>query len=477
MKNYKVLICLIVALLVAALATGCGSNGAGAEKPISIRGENYLYSIVYDDQFGEKAVTACEALGEHLDKEMSVKSVSKSGSEHGRYEILIGKTDRPESAQYAEGLGLFDYRITMAGEKLVIVGGCDDAIINAIAYLVHKNVFMPDGVIPYNYEYSFDGADNREEYIANPELFLCNWALEFDVPEWMTDYAEKKAAFKDTDGRMMSSLHRGDMVHYPDNSLEAIISAIKMGVDNIEIDLHKTKDNVLVLMHDATLTDTTDWSKKAGTNGLPTSNQIGGWTLEELRQLRLVEIDGTETDYLIPTLEEVLQVCNQRTTLRLDKLDYWDWDADVYPLVQKTGAYDTCILHQQISYANRKTIYDTIKLESGKDVPMFYSLKHDIMEQWESRLETVHGEGYFPVIHYAQFKIANATRLISESSEYLAKIKDRTRIYVDANILSGGKERAKDFDYLYENGIDFILVDNGLNLQKYIAENFQPTEY
>ena len=68
-------------------------------------------------------------------------------------------------------------------------------------------------------------------------------------------------------------------------------------------------------------------------------------------------------------------------------------------------------------------------------------------------------------------------RYITESSEYLKKIKDDVRIYVDANVLGGGTEKTKSFDYLYENGIDFILVDIGLRLQQYIAENFQATEY
>lgn len=489
MKHYKIVICMMIAIIMAMSAVACGANTqttaptttpttapttAGAKDAISIKGADYLYTVIYDDQLGEKAVTACEALGEYLDKDMAVKSEQ---TENGPYEILVGMTNRPESAALSEGLGMFDYRIAVEGEKLVIVGGCDDAIINAIAYIVHKNQFMPEAVIPYSYDVFFDGADNREEYIANPMLFLCNWALEFDVPEWLTDYEEKKAAFQDPDGRMMSSLHRADGVHYPENSLEAVISAIKMGIDNIEIDLHKTKDNVLILMHDATLTDTTDWKEKAGKNGLPESNQISDWTLEELRQLRLVEMDGTPTDYLVPTLEEVLMVCKDHTTLRLDKMDYWDWSKDIYPLLQKTGAYDACILHQQLNYSIRTQYVDLIKQESGRDAYMFYSLKHEDLTIWESKLNSVMDAGYYPIVHYAQFKIANAKRLIGESEEYLALIKDRVRIYVDANILSGGKENEKNFDFLYESGIDFILVDNGLALQKYIAEKFQPTEH
>ena len=51
--------------------------------------------------------------------------------------------------------------------------------------------------------------------------------------------------------------HRGDWRNYPENSLPAIESVIKMGVDMMELDLKMTKDSVLVLMHDGTLDRTT----------------------------------------------------------------------------------------------------------------------------------------------------------------------------------------------------------------------------
>ena len=44
--------------------------------------------------------------------------------------------------------------------------------------------------------------------------------------------------------------HRGDWRNYPENSIPAIESVIRMGVDIVEIDLKMTKDSVLVLSHD-----------------------------------------------------------------------------------------------------------------------------------------------------------------------------------------------------------------------------------
>ena len=47
--------------------------------------------------------------------------------------------------------------------------------------------------------------------------------------------------------------HRGDWRNYPENSIPAIESIIRMGVDMMELDVKMTKDSVLVLMHDQTI--------------------------------------------------------------------------------------------------------------------------------------------------------------------------------------------------------------------------------
>lgn len=42
--------------------------------------------------------------------------------------------------------------------------------------------------------------------------------------------------------------HRADWRNFPENSLEAIESAIRMGVDVVELDLQRTKDGKLILI-------------------------------------------------------------------------------------------------------------------------------------------------------------------------------------------------------------------------------------
>jgi glycerophosphoryl diester phosphodiesterase len=54
--------------------------------------------------------------------------------------------------------------------------------------------------------------------------------------------------------------HRGDSKHFPENTLPAFLSAVKMGIDVIETDVHLTSDNIIVIWHDNTLERNTDGS-------------------------------------------------------------------------------------------------------------------------------------------------------------------------------------------------------------------------
>lgn len=118
--------------------------------------------------------------------------------------------------------------------------------------------------------------------------------------------------------------HRSDWRNYPENSLEAMESAIDMGVDIAEMDVAKTKDNQLVIIHDITIDRTT--------NG---KGLVSDWTLDSLRKLYLKDGLGVETKYKIPTLEEALLVCKGRILVNLDKS--YDFFNQAYEIAKKTG--------------------------------------------------------------------------------------------------------------------------------------------
>jgi len=106
--------------------------------------------------------------------------------------------------------------------------------------------------------------------------------------------------------RVLVTAHRAAHNKYPENSAAAIKEAICIGVDLVELDVRSTKDSVLVIMHDATITRTT---------GKP--GKLRDYTYKELQQFPLL-FNGQPTDQRIPTFEEALQLLKGKAMLDID---------------------------------------------------------------------------------------------------------------------------------------------------------------
>ena len=102
--------------------------------------------------------------------------------------------------------------------------------------------------------------------------------------------------------------HRGNWRNAPENSLQGYKQCIDGGIDGIEIDVHMTKDSAIVIMHDDTLDRTTTGK------GL-----VSDYTLEQIKQLNLKSPIGVVTRQKVPTLEEVLDLCNGKVLIQVDK--------------------------------------------------------------------------------------------------------------------------------------------------------------
>ena len=126
--------------------------------------------------------------------------------------------------------------------------------------------------------------------------------------------------------------HRGDWRNYPENSIPAIESVIRMGVDMMELDLKLTKDSVLVLCHDWTLDRTT-------TGHGPVSE----YSYEELLQFDLKRGHGIAIPGLkIPTLRQALEVCKDRITVNVDQgYQYYD---QVLEIAEELGVTDQLLI-------------------------------------------------------------------------------------------------------------------------------------
>lgn len=90
--------------------------------------------------------------------------------------------------------------------------------------------------------------------------------------------------------------HRGATAYAPENTIAAFDLAVDMKADYIEIDVQRSKDGELVLIHDTTVDRTTDGTGK-----------VGELTFEQLRSLDAGSWKGEQYEgEPIPTFEEIL---------------------------------------------------------------------------------------------------------------------------------------------------------------------------
>ena len=105
-------------------------------------------------------------------------------------------------------------------------------------------------------------------------------------------------------GTLLNIAHRGASGRAPENTLTALAAAVADGADLLEFDVRRTRDGALVLMHDPTLTRTTD-ARRVFPGRAPWL--VGDFTLAELRRLHA---GGTRGEGLagetVPTLDEAL---------------------------------------------------------------------------------------------------------------------------------------------------------------------------
>ena len=138
--------------------------------------------------------------------------------------------------------------------------------------------------------------------------------------------------------------HRGDWRNFPENSLEAIDNAIKMGVDIVELDVQRTKDGQLILMHDPTLNRTTTGK-----------GAIADTTLAYIKTLKLRNGCAIRTIHDVPTLEEALLRAKGKVMLNLDKADrYFE---QVYELMERTGTTKQIVMKGTSSAEKVKELY------------------------------------------------------------------------------------------------------------------------
>ncbi len=158
--------------------------------------------------------------------------------------------------------------------------------------------------------------------------------------------------------------HRGAKGHIAENTLESIQKALEIGVDAIEIDVHKCASGELWVIHDFTLDRTT--------NG---SGEIAKRPASVIRDLKV------EGHYKIPLLTEVLDLVEGKCLLNIE-LKGLNTAAPVSTIIRKKIAegnwrYEDFI----VSSFQKNELFEIKKMD--KEVPIAVLSKASVPEAIE----------------------------------------------------------------------------------------------
>lgn len=180
--------------------------------------------------------------------------------------------------------------------------------------------------------------------------------------------------------------HRGACGYAPENSLLSFQKAIDLGLDAVELDVHLSVDNEVMVIHDPTLDRTT-----------PSVGLVNSKTKFELQQLEiptlaavldliqnrcLVNIELKTKSAAQPTLDLVAKYCESRkASFNQILISSFDWDilskiAHQWPEYQlgvlyEEEAFDAIALAQTIGAFSLHPNYKLLTFEKVKRIQAF----------------------------------------------------------------------------------------------------------
>lgn len=171
--------------------------------------------------------------------------------------------------------------------------------------------------------------------------------------------------------------HRGLSGKYPENTLLSFKESLQFNIYGIELDVHKSKDGKLVVIHDE------DINRTFNGNG-----KIKDYTLEELREFKSVDENFKDNkECKIPLLEEVFQLIKDKdivlnVEIKNDVIDYKNIESDILYLINRYDMEEKVL----ISSFNHKALERVRSLNKNiklgvlyeNDMPNIISIAKDL---------------------------------------------------------------------------------------------------
>ena len=190
--------------------------------------------------------------------------------------------------------------------------------------------------------------------------------------------------------------HRGASGYAPENTMEAFLLALEMGVDGVEIDVHFTKDGHIVICHDSKIDRTS--------NG---QGEIKYYTLDELKQFDFGcrFYNDERRGIRIPTLDELYKMIKE-TNLKVNVEVKAESSYMPAKLIQKAREYGVEHLIYYSSFNHLQLVRVLEADPSARVAPLYgQSLLH--MDEYAARMRAW-------AIHPAQKAITTFPTLVED---------------------------------------------------------------
>lgn len=239
---------------------------------------------------------------------------------------------------------------------------------------------------------------------------------------------------------MINFAHRGASLDYPENTILAFKQAIQHGATGLELDVHKTKDGKLVVIHDEDVQRT-----------FLSKGEVKDLNWDELKQLKNCRLPFRDLiECQIPLLEDVLKLVEEHQVmlnieLKTDIYAYEGIEQDVIELIKQYDLKNRIIISSFNAQSLKicKNIDPTIKRGF-----LYYKEISDVIEYAKAlEVDAIHPH-------------------VSLVSEELIKQAHKNHLFVNVYTVNSSYEMRK----LIKAGVDGIFTDCPQLLNEIIKE-------
>lgn len=250
--------------------------------------------------------------------------------------------------------------------------------------------------------------------------------------------------------------HRGARAIYPENTIPAFEYAIRIGADVLELDLHVTKDNVLVVSHDAALNPKI-------CRGPAGSRVIRELTLSEVQRFDCGAIQNpdfpkqkTVPGTPPPTFDEVLDLAGQ------GRFEY-NVEIKINPRKPELAPPPAEFARLVVDAVRKHELSSRVIIQSF-DFRALHAVHRIAPELRLSALYGRGGEDFVSIAHRA------GAGIVSPNFHLVTAAKVKAAHAAGLRVVPWTPDTPADWKKLVEDGVDGIITDNPAALIQYLKQ-------